>query len=217
MTGTIDPEAATYLDKTRIAYDEVAADYADLLRDLHAEATWDRAVLSAFAEVVRGPVVDVGCGPGRITGPLARLGVQVSGVDLSPAMVEVARREFPGLRFSVGSMLELDLADGELGGLVSWYSLVHTPRSLLPAVFAEFCRVVRPGGHVLLAFKAGDRKRTLTSGYGHDIDLDVYEHPAELVIDLLDEAGFAERMRLVRAPEEFEKQAQAYVLGVKRG
>jgi SAM-dependent methyltransferase len=215
MTGTQDPEAATYLDKTRIAYDVVAADYADLLRDLLAESTWDRAVLGAFAEIAAGPVVDVGCGPGRITGHLAKLGVEVSGIDLSPQMVEVARSECPGLTFSVGSLLGLDLADGSLGGLVSWYSLVHTPRHLLPVAFGEFFRVLRPGGHVLLAFKAGDEKRRLTQGYGHDIDLDVYWFPPQLVIDLLAEAGFVESMRLVRAPEEHEKQPQAYVMGVK--
>jgi SAM-dependent methyltransferase len=128
----------------------------------------------------------------------------------------VARRDHPGLGFEVGSLLDLDLPDGGLGGLVAWYSLVHTPRELLPVAFAEFFRVLRPGGHVLLAFKAGDQRRTLTSGYGHDdIDLDVYEFPPDLVIELLTEAGFTERMRLVRAAEEREKQPQAYVLGVK--
>ena len=70
MTAIQDPAAATYVDRTRIAYDVVAADYADLLRGLMAGATWDRAVLAAFAEIASGPVVDVGCGPGRITGHL---------------------------------------------------------------------------------------------------------------------------------------------------
>ncbi|MFF5294997.1 class I SAM-dependent DNA methyltransferase [Paractinoplanes globisporus] len=216
MTATSDPVTASYLDKTRIAYDVVAADYADLARDLMAGATWDRAVLGAFAEIASGPVADVGCGPGRITGHLAGLGLAARGIDLSPAMIEVARRDRPGLSFEVGSLLDLDLPDGDLGGLVAWYSLVHTPRELLPVAFAEFFRVLRPGGHVLLAFKAGGQRRTLTSGYGHDdIDLDVYEFPPDLVIELLTEAGFTERMRLVRAAEEREKQPQAYVLGVK--
>jgi SAM-dependent methyltransferase len=216
MTATSDPVAASYLDKTRIAYDVVAADYADLARDLMAGATWDRAVLGAFAEIASGPVADVGCGPGRITGHLAGLGLAARGIDLSPAMIEVARRDHPGLSFEVGSLLDLDLPDGGLGGLVAWYSLVHTPRELLSVAFAEFFRVLRPGGHVLLAFKAGDQRRTLTSGYGHDdLDLDVYEFPPDLVIELLTEAGFTERMRLVRAAEGREKQPQAYVLGVK--
>jgi len=216
----IDGDATAYLSKTQMSYDVVAADYHVLLRDLLARSTWDRAVLGGFAEVVAGPVVDAGCGPGLITGYLAELGVEVSGVDLSPGMVEVAREVYPAIPFRVGSLLGFDLPDASLGGLVSWYSLVHTPPELLPAVFAEFFRVLRPGGHLLLAFKASPpgksvEKFALTHGYGHDIELDVFWLPPRRVADLMAEAGFAESMRLVRAAEGVERQPQAYLMGVK--
>ncbi|MDT7666349.1 MAG: hypothetical protein QOD04_5905, partial [Pseudonocardiales bacterium] len=81
---------------TRHAYDQVAVDYARLLEDNLATNIWDRAVLSAFAEHVTaaggGRVLDLGCGPGRITGHLHELGLDVAGADLSPAMVAEARR-----------------------------------------------------------------------------------------------------------------------------
>jgi ubiquinone/menaquinone biosynthesis C-methylase UbiE len=64
-----------------------------------------------------GTVADVGCGPGRITAHLRQLGVDALGIDLSPAMIEVARRDHPGLRFEVGSMTDLALADASLAGL----------------------------------------------------------------------------------------------------
>jgi SAM-dependent methyltransferase len=58
---------------------------------------WLRAALAAFAEDVRdrGPVLDVGCAPGAVTAYLAGLGVDASGVDLSPRMIAHARRLHP--------------------------------------------------------------------------------------------------------------------------
>ena len=203
------------LDATRASYDTVAADYADLLRDELAARPWDRAMLTAYAEVVSGTVADVGCGPGRITAHLAGLGLSTFGVDLSPGMIEVARRAHPGLRFEVGTMTDLDVADGELGGVVSWYSLVHTPPEQLPTAFAEFHRVLAPGGHLLIAFKVGDERRELTHAYGHDVSLDVYWVPMDLVADLVIGAGLVEQARLVRAAGRNEKSAQGFLLARK--
>ncbi|MFF7215167.1 class I SAM-dependent methyltransferase [Streptomyces sp. NPDC008238] len=120
-----------WLADTRASYDTVAEDYADQVRGLLDGTPYERAVLGLFADLVRsgggGPVADVGCGPGRITAHLHGLGVDAFGIDLSPAMVRVARREHPGLRFDVGSMTDLDLPDASTAGLVAWYSLSTSP------------------------------------------------------------------------------------------
>ncbi|MBW4719386.1 class I SAM-dependent DNA methyltransferase [Saccharothrix obliqua] len=207
-----------FLTTTRTAYDTVAADYELLLRDHLASATFDRAALGAFAELVTGPVVDVGCGPGRITAHLAGLGLDVHGVDLSPGMVAVARDRHPGLRFEVGSMTALDLPDGVLGGLVAWYSLIHVPPELHADVLAGFHRVLAPGGHLLLAFQAGDERRDLTEGYGHRIELTAYRLAPDRVAAQLGAAGFEPRATLVREPEPpNEKTPQAYLIVRKPG
>lgn len=110
-----------YLTVTRAAYDTVASDNARLLAGALDRMPWDRAVLALFAELVSrdrlGPVA-VGCGPGRVTGYLHHLGLNVFGVDLSPGMLAVARQALPGLRFVEGSMTALDLPDSSLAGLV---------------------------------------------------------------------------------------------------
>lgn len=207
------------LSAVRASYDAVAVDYARLLAGVLEAEPLDRAMLAAFAEYVRadggGAVADLGCGPGRITAHLDGLGIRAFGVDLSPAMVAVARRTYPGLRFEVGRMASLDVADGVLGGVVAWYSTVHTPPGELPAVFAEFARVLAPGGHALIAFGAGDERRVLDRAYGHPVDLDVYRTPPPLVADLLAGAGLTEVSRLVREPSGPETGPQAFALARK--
>ena len=206
-----------YLSTTRAAYDTVAADYADLLREQLAGAPLDRAMLGSFAELVQAgdagaTVADLGCGPGRVTAHLDSLGLSAFGVDLSPGMVEVARRTYPGLRFDVGALAALDLADAGLGGIVAWYSIIHTPPELLPEVFAEFDRVLAPGGHLLLAFQAGDEIRHIEEAYGHTVSYDAYRLRPEHIAELLGRAGFTMLARLVREPLGHERNQQAYFL-----
>ncbi|MFE1960116.1 hypothetical protein [Streptomyces sp. NPDC059479] len=105
-------------------------------------------------------------------------------------------------------MTALELPDGELGGIVAWYSTVHTPPELLPTVFAEFHSVLALGGHLLLAFKAGDRLRHLDHAYGHDLSLDIYWTSPEQVAGLMTEGGTAVAARLVWEPDEQERPRQ---------
>ncbi|GAB3388472.1 class I SAM-dependent DNA methyltransferase [Amycolatopsis echigonensis] len=209
-----------YVTETRTAYDTVAENYAELLKDFLQDATWDRAVLTAFAELVgEGPVGDLGCGPGRLTGYLKTLGLDVFGVDLSPAMIEVARRTHPHLRFEVGSLAALDLEDGSLAGALAWYSLIHTPPEELPVVAKELVRVLRPGGWLLTAFQVGDNEhRRIENAYGHDIAADAYRLDPDFVAQLLTDAGFVVDARLVREPgPSFEATRQAYLTARKEG
>jgi SAM-dependent methyltransferase len=127
-----------------------------------------RAALAAFAEEVRdlGPVLDVGCGPGTVTAFLSGLGVDVSGVDLSPRMIEHARRLHPGQRFEVASAAELQLPGASLGGVLGWWSLFNLPGDVLAAVLTSFARALVPGGQVLVGTHVGDGEIARTEAYG---------------------------------------------------
>ncbi|MFC8850950.1 MULTISPECIES: class I SAM-dependent DNA methyltransferase [unclassified Micromonospora] len=223
-----------WLRETRAAYDTVAVDYARLIHGELGRKPLERALLAAFAELVggggtarpaasdvgsvaeagagAGPVVEVGCGTGRITAHLRGLGLDVAGLDLSPGMVAVARESWPGLRFAVASMTGLPLPDAGLAGLVAWYSIIHLPPELLPAVFAEFHRALAPGGELLLAFKAGDERIRLEQAYGHTVSYDVHWLPPGRIAAQLTAAGFVVHARLVREPEDYERSPQAYLL-----
>ncbi|MET9776818.1 class I SAM-dependent methyltransferase [Streptomyces sp. NPDC006367] len=192
-----------FLDTTRTFYDTIAEDYASLYRTVLDDSPLDRALMGAFAELVgpEGRVADLGCGPGRVTAHLASLGLRVFGLDLSASMLAIARREHPDLRFEQGSMLELDLPDGALAGAVSWYSSIHTPWERLPDLFAEVRRVLAPGGHLLLAFQAGDEPGRVDRPFGHEVALDFERRRPEAMAELLEAAGFTVLSRTVRVQE----------------
>ncbi|ROQ59274.1 methyltransferase family protein [Streptomyces sp. 840.1] len=191
----IELNTGNWLADTRASYDTVADSYADQVRNLLDDTPEERAVLALFAGLVRenggGPVADVGCGPGRITAHLHGLGVDAFGIDLSPGMIAVARRDHPGLRFEPGSMTELALTDASVAGLVAWYSLIHVPDEEIGSVLAHFHRVLRPGGPLLLSFHVGDERKLKTEGYGgHPMNVYVHRRLPDRLAARLDDAGF---------------------------
>lgn len=211
-------ESLSHLDSTAAAYDAVAVRYAALPRDDLDTFTLDRAVLAAFAELARStddgrPVAELGCGPGPVTALLRDLGLDVFGVDLSPVMIDLARATYPGLRFEIGSMDALDLADGELGGVVSWYSVIHAPPRVVPSYIDEFRRVLAPGGHLLLAFFESEDEPV--TEFDHKV-APAYRWPIDDVAKLARKAGFAEVGRMLREPREGERFRRGHLL-MRRG
>lgn len=197
------------LSATAEAYDAVAHTYAERFRDGLRERPLDRAMLTAFAEVARadggGPVADLGCGPGHVTAWLDASGPAAFGVDASPAMVGLARQAYPHLRFDVGSMAALDIADGALAGVLSRWSVIHTPPEELPAILAEFHRVLAPGGHLLIGFSAGDDPARPTQVFDHTV-APAYRWWPDHLAATLRTAGLDEVARMVREPEPTDRR-----------
>jgi ubiquinone/menaquinone biosynthesis C-methylase UbiE len=200
-------------------YDAAAERYAQLVgTELSAafEGPVDRAFLAAFVELVRvtaRPVADVGCGPGRVTAFLAAHGLEVVGVDVSQAMLTVARDAHPEIQFTEGRLTALPFPDGSLGGAVCWYSIIHTPLEYLNEVSAELERVLTGGGHLLLAFQAGDGECVdRADAYGTGISLTNYRHSPDDVALSLVRAGLQVHARAVREPElDHESTPQAFI------
>ncbi|MER5968136.1 class I SAM-dependent methyltransferase [Streptomyces sp. NPDC002055] len=197
------------LSATRDAYDAAAPTYAQLFRDTLRDSPLDRAMLGVFAEAVRagggGQVADLGCGPGHVTAHLDELGLAAFGIDASPVMIESARQAYPGLRFDVGSMAALTIADGALGGVLSRWSIIHTPPQGLPAILAEFHRVLAPGGHLLVGFWASGDPSHPTQVFDHAV-APAYRWSPDHLAAMLRESGLAEVARMVREPQPTDRR-----------
>jgi SAM-dependent methyltransferase len=211
--------AVDFEEGTRLAYDRLSVTHLAESSSSLADRPIERALFQAFADVVLqepGPVADVGCGAGVITAFLNDRGVDAYGIDLSPGMLAQARIAHPGLRFELGSMLRLDIADASLAGLLSCYSLIHLPWPERPRALAEFRRVLRPGGVLMLAFQIGDAAYRPAVVDEMGLAVTWYRQRPDDLVELLAAAGFAVLARAERAPAGTESTPQGYLLATRQ-
>jgi SAM-dependent methyltransferase len=103
--------------------------------------------------------LDAACGPGVVTRTLAPLVAHVHGVDATPAMIEVAKREamaagLTNTTFSVGDVTSLEHTDASFDAAFNRFAIHHIP---VPGrMVAELARVVRPGGRIVLSDTVAD-------------------------------------------------------------
>jgi len=189
----------------RTDYDAMAQAYTAFAPEAFAGKPLNPVLVEAFAGLVTqaggGPVADVGCGPGHVTRYLRDRDVDAFGIDLSPELVATARAANPGIRYDVGDMRELDVTSGSLAGVLSFYSIIHTPPDVLPVTLAELSRVLAPGGYLLVAFAALDGADATAEPFDHKVS-PAWRISPDHVLGLLAQGGVHEVARLVIAPDE---------------
>lgn len=212
------PEARD--DKIRAAYAAVAASYADQLGDELADLPFESWLLRRVAELVGGePVIEVGTGPGHVAAFLAAAGLDARGLDLSPEMVEQARRRHPDVTYEVGDLRRLlrpANRDG-WGAVLAWYSLIHLAASELPEAIGSLVRPLGAGGWLVLALHAGAEVRTVSEWFGHDVDLDFVLHDPAEIVATVERAGLQDIEWYHRGPlsGRGESTERLYVLARK--
>jgi ubiquinone/menaquinone biosynthesis C-methylase UbiE len=204
----------------RGVYDEAASRYVEFVGTEISSATEgpiDRALLAAFIELIKRQTVvrvaDVGCGPGRVAAFMAEHGLEVVGVDVSQAMLAVARNAHRHIRFEEGQLDALPIESEVLAAAVCWYSIIYTPPNRLAEAFGELKRVLMPGGYALLAFQAEGEPVHRTDAHGTHLPLISYRHSVQEVAAYLDDTGFRIHTTVLRAPElEHETTSQGFVI-----
>jgi len=152
---------------TRQAYNLAAQKYHDLFHNEMNEKEYDRKLLDSFATKFNKDsiICDAGCGPsGHIGRYLFDKGINVVGVDVSEKCVELAQSNNPDVKFECADIGSMPFDDNTFNGLISYYSIINTPKIYVNKIFAEFRRVLKPDGYLLVAVKAGT-----TEGYIDDL------------------------------------------------
>src|SRR4029453_10575011 len=144
------------MERVQQAYASVAELYIEMFgtsQQVHAD---DLAFIGRHLSGRPGTVLDLGCGPGHITGYLRSTGVDATGIDMVPEFIAHAQAAHPSGRYQLGSIENLDVANHSIAGILAWYSLIHLPPQNLDGVLAEFRRAVGPPGTVVLGLFDGD-------------------------------------------------------------
>jgi SAM-dependent methyltransferase len=204
---------------TQTSYDLVADEYVRRIFEELQHKPLDRLLLDRFAASVRGLglACDMRCGPGQVARYLHEQGVEVCGVDLSPAMVERARGLTPGVEFRQGNMLALDVPDEAWAGIAAFYSLIHIPRGDLATALSELRRVLRPGGLLLVSFHIGDETIHLDEWWGQQVCVDFYMFQSAEMAGCLTSAGFKIEEIMEREPyPDVEHQSRRSYIFARR-
>jgi SAM-dependent methyltransferase len=194
--------------------------YADQLGDELAGLPFESWLLRRVVELSGGaPVIEVGSGPGHVAAFLAEAGADATGLDLTPEMVDQARRRHPGVSYQVGDLRRLmrpSTHDG-WGAVLAWYSLIHFAASELPAAIASLTRPLRTNGWLVLALHTGAEVRTVTEWFGHEIDLDFVQHDPAEILAAVERAGLLDIEWYHRGPftSRGETTQRLYVLARK--
>lgn len=195
-------------DATRRGYDTVAPDYAHAVSGELADKPLDRGLLDAFASLVGGgAVVDLGCGPGHVAAYLRTRGTDVVGLDLSPAMCAITRRS-AGVPACAADMTVLPVKSRSLAGVVCCYAVIHLDDEARCLAYEEIARVLRDGGHALIAFHTSDadtpsgQSKLVHEWWGHEVELTFRFLDADAEVQSLSVTGLDLVARLDREPHE---------------
>jgi len=200
-------------------YNKVAANYAaHYINELDGKPL-DKLLLRYFAEENKnkGAMLDIGCGPGQTTKFLTYSGCQdITGTDISPAMIENAKSINPALNFEVADVLNLPYADNTFGAAVAFYAIVNFDYPAIKKALSEINRVLKSGGQFLFSFHTGNQMVHLDELLEEQVNIDFYFLDTERVVDLLKETGFNVIDTLIRFPYKQEFQSKrAYILAEK--
>jgi ubiquinone/menaquinone biosynthesis C-methylase UbiE len=174
-------------------YNATAESYAATRIDELSKKHFDRLILKEFAQINKnaGICADFGCGPGQTTKFLFDAGLlDIIGIDISPGMVNMARKIFPSIKFETGDLLALPYPAKHFASALAFYAIVHFDYPQVDLAFKEVNRVLKNGSHFLFSFHVGDETMHFDKANDIDVDIDLHFLQTDRILKLLDDNKF---------------------------
>lgn len=189
--------------KIREAYNKAAETYAETLFWELVDKPLERKILDLFYERVcnRGHVLEIGCGPGEISAYLRLKGLeQITGLDISPKMVELARKRCPMILFETADVFDLPYGAGTIAGVAAPYLIVNFNEEETTEALGEIHRVLTPGGILHLSFHCGDTAYDAENFFAPENTLEFILHDPERIAEIIRTTGFDIVEKIIRDP-----------------
>ena len=204
---------------TRQAYNLAAPKYHNLFHNEMNEKEYDRKLLDSFATRFNknSLICDAGCGPSAHIGRyLFDKGLKVVGVDISEKCVDLARLHNPDMKFECADICSMTFDDNTFEGIISYYSIINTPKVYVNKIFTEFRRVLKPDGYLLVAVKSGGTEGFIDNLLGIKTKIYSSLFTQEEIVAYFKEAGFVLEFFDKRSPYDFEiSNERIFAIGKK--
>lgn len=204
---------------TRQAYNLAAQKYHDLFHNEMIEKEYDRILLDSFASRFNKDslICDAGCGPSAHIGKyLFEKGFKVVGVDISEKCIGLAKNYNPDIRFECADISNMPFDNNTFDGIISYYSIINTPKIYVNKIFTEFRRVLKPDGYLLTAVKAGTAEGYMDDLLGIKTKSYFTLFTQEEIVDYFSSAGFLLEFFDKRSPYDFEiNNERIFTIGKK--
>ena len=193
--------------KTREAYNLAAQKYHELFHNEMQEKEYDRKLLDNFSKKFNKEniILDAGCGPSSHIGRyIFNNGIKVIGIDISDKCVKLAKKYNPLMKFKRQDITELQFENNVFDGILSYYSIIDTPKKYVYNIFDEFRRVLKPSGYLLVVVKAGTQEGYVHNLLGIKAKLYFTLFSKEEIINYFEQARFTLEFIEQRNPYDFE-------------
>jgi ubiquinone/menaquinone biosynthesis C-methylase UbiE len=204
---------------TRQAYNLAAQKYHDLFHNEMNEKEYDLKLLDSFAARFNKDslICDAGCGPSAHIGKyLFDKGIKIVSVDISEKCIELAKKYNPDMKFECADINNMSFDDNTFDGIISYYSIINTPKIYINKIFTEFRRVLKPDGCLLVAVKAGTTEGYIDELLGIKTKTYFSLFTQEEIVNYFSQAGFLLEFFDKRNPYDFEiSNERIFAIGKK--
>jgi SAM-dependent methyltransferase len=205
---------------TRKAYNKTADKYHANFKNEIEQKEYDRIILDRFSNMLEADalICDAGCGPsGQIGKYLVDKGHQVIGIDISQRCIDIATVYNPQIDFQVMDLMQTSFNDNTFDAIVSFYSIIYTPKKFISKVFAEFNRILKPNGKLLIVVKKGNEEGIIDNEW-YEGNKVYFTHFMESEIErYFAHANFSIDFMDTRKPYHFEFHVERiYAIGTRQ-